>query len=293
MKVKIFLGEYAYIYRGNIDLREMNEYVRTLTIRPFIIKWKDQEDDLITISKKQDLVYFYQLWTQNETTLSQSFRLYVQEMPQSIQNTQIAQLQSQSQINSKMISPSQKYSCTRQYQGVTQFTFGQQMNDLPRSQESQRERHSQQIYLQSIKEIDGSSKNISNQNLDQFQFWNQQNELATKFRIQQDFTNIPSQDPSSFVNMDMKQSIKDQFIDVQMPNEEEDILDNKDEEVEEEEIIDSKNIYCDYCSDLIQPQDEKTLLYVCQLCEDFHICRFCYDQNQEQVHVHQLKEKNI
>ena len=52
MKVKIFLGEYAYIYRGNMDLREMNEYIKTLTNRAFIIKWKDQEDDLITISKK-------------------------------------------------------------------------------------------------------------------------------------------------------------------------------------------------------------------------------------------------
>ncbi|CAK78981.1 unnamed protein product (macronuclear) [Paramecium tetraurelia] len=288
MKVKIFLGEYAYIYRGNIDLREMNEYVKTLTIRPFILKWKDQEEDLITISKKQDLVYFYQSWTQNETTQSQPFRLYVQEIPQSIQNTQITQLQSQSHINSKMISPSQKYSCTRQYQGVTQFTFGQQINDLPRSQEAQRERHSQQIYLQSIKEINGSSKNISNQNLDQLQFYNQYNEETTKFKIQQDFNNIPSQDPSSFLNMDMKQSIKNQFIDVQMPNEEEDVLDIKDEE--DEEIFDSKNIYCDYCSDIIEPQDEKTILYICQQCEDFHICRLCYDQNQEQVHVHQLKE---
>lgn len=59
MKVKIFLGEYTYVYRGSIDLREINEFVKTLTNRAFIIKWKDQEDDLITISMKQDLVYFY------------------------------------------------------------------------------------------------------------------------------------------------------------------------------------------------------------------------------------------
>lgn len=52
MKVKIFLGEYTYIYRGVIDLKEMNEFIKTLTNKAFVIKWKDQDDDLITISKK-------------------------------------------------------------------------------------------------------------------------------------------------------------------------------------------------------------------------------------------------
>lgn len=51
MKVKIFLGEYTYIYRGKIDLKEMNEFIKTLTNKVFVIKWKDYEDDLITIIK--------------------------------------------------------------------------------------------------------------------------------------------------------------------------------------------------------------------------------------------------
>ncbi|CAD8137422.1 unnamed protein product [Paramecium pentaurelia] len=291
MKVKIFLGEYTYLYRGNIDLRELNEYIKTLTPRLFLLKWKDQEDDLITISKKQDLVYFHQLWVQNQANNNQSFRLYVQEIPQSNQNVQITQLQSQSQIHSKMPSPSQKYSCTRQYFGETQFTFGQQLTEQTRSQEIQRERHSQQINLQSIQEIYDSSKNISNQNLDQTKLLFQQNEELTKMKIEQDFNNIPSQDPQSFFNMDMKQSIKKQYGDIQMPYDDEDIIDNKDED--DDIIIDSKNIFCDYCSDKIQNQDEITKIYVCQFCEDFHICKLCYDQNQEQVHVHQLKEKII
>lgn len=59
MKAKIFLGEYAYIYRGNIDLREINEYIKTITKRPYILKWKDHDDDLISVLKKKDLQHFY------------------------------------------------------------------------------------------------------------------------------------------------------------------------------------------------------------------------------------------
>ncbi|CAD8047370.1 unnamed protein product [Paramecium primaurelia] len=293
MKVKIFLGEYTYVYRGSIDLREINEFVKTLTNRAFIIKWKDQEDDLITISMKQDLVYFYQQWTQNQSTNQQSFKLFVHEMPLIFQNPQTTQLQSQSQIQSKLYSPCQRQSYSKQNQGISQFTFGLQLNEQAKSQEFQKERHSQQINLQQIVEIQGSSKNISNQNLDKIQQQNYMNEDGKRQRVLQDFNNINSQDLLFFMNMDMKQSInKKEFTEIQMATDDDDddneIIDNnKDNDMQ---IIDCKNIYCDYCSDQIQCNDELTIIYTCQFCEDFHACKQCFDQYQEQVHIHQLKE---
>ena len=65
MKAKIFLGEYAYMYRGNIDLREINEYIKSITRRPYILKWKDNDDDFISVLKKRDLQHFYNKWQQN------------------------------------------------------------------------------------------------------------------------------------------------------------------------------------------------------------------------------------
>lgn len=41
MKIKIYIGEYAYMFRGNLELIEIKEYVKTLTTKHFIIKWKD------------------------------------------------------------------------------------------------------------------------------------------------------------------------------------------------------------------------------------------------------------
>lgn len=41
MIVKIFLREFTYIYRGDIEYRKIREYIKTITKRSFIIKWKD------------------------------------------------------------------------------------------------------------------------------------------------------------------------------------------------------------------------------------------------------------
>ncbi|CAK83208.1 unnamed protein product (macronuclear) [Paramecium tetraurelia] len=290
MKVKIFLGEYTYIYRGDIDLTEMNEFVKTLTNRAFVIKWKDQEGDLITITKKQDLAYFYQLWTENSATNKQSFRLFVHEIPQIIQNLQITQLQSQSQIYSKMFSPSQRQSISKQ-SGISQFTFGLQLNEQAKSVDIQKERHSQQTNLQSIIEVQGSSKNISNQNLDKVQQQYQWNEDGKKQRLGLDFNNIHAQDLSFFMNMDMKQSInRKEFTEIQLAVDDdyEDCDDFGNINYNDREKFDIANIYCDYCSDKIE--EESTMLYTCQFCEDFHACQLCFDQYQEQVHVHQLQE---
>ncbi|CAD8139830.1 unnamed protein product [Paramecium octaurelia] len=293
MKVKIFLGEYSYIYRGNIDLTEMNEFVKTLTNRAYVIKWKDQEGDLITITKKQDLAYFYQQWTNNQVTNKQSFRLFVHEIPQIIQNLQITQLQSQSHIYSKMFSPCQRQSISKQ-SGIGQFTFGLQFNEQVKSVEVQKERHSQQKNLQLIREICDSSKNLSNQNLDKVQQQNQWNEDGKKQRLGLDFNNIHAQDLSFFMNMDMKQSInKKEFTEIQMA-----VDDDQDDDDDcgninqnDREKLDITNIYCDYCSDKIE--EESTMLYTCQFCEDFHACQLCFDQYQEQVHVHQLYENSL
>lgn len=45
-----------------------------------------------------------------------------------------------------------------------------------------------------------------------------------------------------------------------MPNDDEDIIDNKEDE-NDDLLIDSKNIFCDYCSDKIL--DEVPIIYVC------------------------------
>lgn len=81
--------------------------------------------------------------------------------------------------------------------------------------------------------------------------------------------------------MDMKQSInaKD-YIEIKKPNDDDyddDNNDNDDEVNNENNFIDANNLYCDYCSDKIQKIDQFTAIYACLVCEDFQVCKICFD----------------
>lgn len=55
MIIKLILGYYSYLYHGKENFDELKDYINSLTNMEYIIKWKDFDDDMITIKRQIDL----------------------------------------------------------------------------------------------------------------------------------------------------------------------------------------------------------------------------------------------
>lgn len=69
MNIKLYYEDYTYIYHGQFNLESLNRYIyHTITHNShYILHWKDDDDDIITIARNEDLKYC-QAYLMNKST---------------------------------------------------------------------------------------------------------------------------------------------------------------------------------------------------------------------------------
>ncbi|CAD8181421.1 unnamed protein product [Paramecium octaurelia] len=306
MKVKLILGEYAYLYHGNLDLQDINNFIKTLTQYSVIIKWKDLDDEMIRILRPQDLKYCVDIASKQKQTL----RLYLQECLPSFQQFNQKQFQYQWNQQSMLQSNCQQIQESNQFEMENlilrkEVTFAQkQSNDHDSSQtfldSYEKQKYFQQIALTVIQEvypglqIDFDDINEKKKTVQTNQISQQYEQIEQKpLRKMESRQNTEKMTPQFNEKRQDENFIPDNQS-YSMINQNKQSLNLKLEENSNSDTVHSSRqnenfgdiYFCDYCSEQIEIE----FGYKCekQECLDLHFCQTCVDKLKKEIHEHEL-----
>ncbi|CAK79311.1 unnamed protein product (macronuclear) [Paramecium tetraurelia] len=300
MKVKLILGEYAYLYHGNLDLQDINNFIKTLTQYSVIIKWKDLDDEMIRILRPQDLKYCVDITSKQKQTL----RLYLQECLPSFQQFNQKQFQYQQNQQSMLQSNCQQIQASNQSVIENpilkkEMTFAQDSSQ-PFLDSYEKQKYFQQIALTVIQEV------YPGLQID-FDDINEKKKIVQMNEISQHYEQIEQKPLRKIESRQNTEKMTPQFYEKRqdenyvpenenysMINQNKQSLNLKLEENSNSDTVHSSRqnenfgdiYFCDYCSEQIEVE----FGYKCENkeCLDLHFCQTCVDKLKKEIHEHEL-----
>ncbi|CAD8094107.1 unnamed protein product [Paramecium sonneborni] len=291
MKIKLIFGDYVYLYHDVQDLNCIDKYIKErITKLQYKIKWKDEDNEMITIFRPQDLKYCVDATEK----LNQTLRLYIQEFlpnfPQLNQKQQFQQSMLQSncqQVHASNLIGIENLKLTKEMT----FAQQQQSQEYPVKEEKQFFQYTvrdaiQQVYpgleidLEDINDMVKSSQIQESQSISFGQQIQRQEsrsntqKMTPSFNEQQIQDNINEDDNKQ--NEALKQSLHQ--------------IDNNLGDPLVQNEYNEGPFYCDYCSELIQ--NKVCFQCKCPECSDMHFCENCFNNNDVQADIQDYLGKN-
>ncbi|CAD8085202.1 unnamed protein product [Paramecium primaurelia] len=305
MKVKLILGEYAYLYHGNLELQAIFNFIKNITQYQFILKWKDQDEEMIRIIRPQDLKYCVDIASKQKQTL----RLYIQECLPNFQFN-IQKQDQQSQIQQSMLQSNiQQGQFSNQIeQGYPQIkkemTFNGRFSNENDSKQiifdsKQTQKQFQQIALKFMQEVYPGLQFDQDDNNEKDQIEYMQNTSLQFGQIDQiNPRKIQSRQNTEKMTPQWKEKQQDEnYIPDNLQNENKQGLNLKiDDNSNSDTILSQRQndnfedtYFCDYCSEQIEIKN----IYKCLNldCSELHFCKQCLENfGKDKLHDHDLVE---
>ncbi|CAD8096138.1 unnamed protein product [Paramecium sonneborni] len=283
MKIKLIFGDYVYLYHDVQDLYCIDKYIKErITKLQYKIKWKDEDNEMITVFRPQDLKYCVDATEK----LNQTLRLYIQEFlpnfPQLNQKQQFQESMLQSncqQVQASNLIEIENLKLTKQ---VT-FAQQQQSQEYPVREEKQFFQNTvrdaiQQVYPGLEIELEDLNDMVKSSQIQE----SQSISFGQQIQRQESRSNTQKMTPSF-----NEQLIKDNINDDD--NKQNEALKQSDPHVQNEN--NEEPFYCDHCSELIQNQ-----VYFqckCSECSDMHFCENCFNDAQADIQGYLGKNHEI